>query len=284
MFLMSYNCRGLNDLKKHYVKTLLKDCDILFIQEHWLSTGSIKAMHSEFPDHNVFAKTGMTENTLLAGRPYGGTAIIIRKTLSCTSVLLQCDSKRICPVMSDFTEFKILFLSLYMPCDSANTIDDFNYKLSTVQALAAIHKPDYIICGGDMNTDLSRLNSLHTECLLHFCNIDNLVCVDTVSCSIEYTYTSDVTNSVSTIDHFIISKSLCDRINKYTTIDDLDNMSDHLPLCLSIDLPVCDIHFNDTRHFQSKPKWNSASSNMLLDYKAQLDILLNKAANPKKHY
>ena len=34
---MSYNCRGFNFVKSSYINNLLLNCDILFVQEHWLS-------------------------------------------------------------------------------------------------------------------------------------------------------------------------------------------------------------------------------------------------------
>ena len=40
--------------------------------------------------------------------------------------------------------------------------------------------------------------------------------------SIDYTYCNDATNSRSLIDHFIVSDSLCDNVNKYCTMDDVD--------------------------------------------------------------
>ena len=35
--LISFNSRGFNESKKHYISSILSDCDILFLQEHWLS-------------------------------------------------------------------------------------------------------------------------------------------------------------------------------------------------------------------------------------------------------
>ena len=36
MFIISYNCRGFNDIKPRYINSLLSDCDIFFCVEHWL--------------------------------------------------------------------------------------------------------------------------------------------------------------------------------------------------------------------------------------------------------
>ena len=32
----SYNCRGFNVNKRHYIAKLMMDCDVLLLQEHWL--------------------------------------------------------------------------------------------------------------------------------------------------------------------------------------------------------------------------------------------------------
>jgi hypothetical protein len=36
--IISYNCRGFNDVKGQYLTRLLSQADIIFLQEHWLST------------------------------------------------------------------------------------------------------------------------------------------------------------------------------------------------------------------------------------------------------
>ena len=49
---------------------------------------------------------------------------------------------------------------------------------------------------------------------------------------------NDVSGTYFTIDHFIISNSLNTCVNNYCTVNDIDNMSDHLPLGMYINLPV----------------------------------------------
>ena len=69
-------------------------------------------------------------------------------------VKTNCD--RICAVLSEFTLFTILFISVYMPCDTYNNTDEFNSVPSVIQVLQAKYSPVYMICGGDFKTDLSR--------------------------------------------------------------------------------------------------------------------------------
>ena len=44
--LVSYNSRGFNDCKQQYLLGLLRDTDILFLQEHWLSDSQIPDLSS----------------------------------------------------------------------------------------------------------------------------------------------------------------------------------------------------------------------------------------------
>ena len=52
-------------------------------------------------------------------------------------------------------------------------------------------------------------------------------------------------------------------MNKYCTVNDIYNMSDHLPLCMYINLPVNIMYFSDSRYFVLNPKWSSANELIL---------------------
>ena len=75
----------------------------------------------------------------------------------------------------------------------------------------------------------------------------------------------------SLINHFFISAQLDNYVNKLCVINDLENQSDHLPLCMSITLPVCDIESNSKRQFLLKPMWFMADAVILQRYKSELD-------------
>ena len=65
------------------------------------------------------------------------------------------------------------------------------------------------------------------------------------------------------IDHFLISAQLDNCANKLYVINDIENQSDHLSLCMSITLPVCDTESNSTHQFVPKPKWCMAGAEIL---------------------
>ena len=85
----------------------------------------------------------------------------------------------------------------------------------------------------------------------------------------------------STIDHFVISIELADSINKHSILDELENRSDHLPLCIEITLPVSLNNIDDIRYFIPKRKWHAVNSDTLSNYRLALDNMLNSCDIPE---
>ena len=123
MFITSYNCKGLNVAKKHYIDKLLLECNICLIQEHWLLNNRLSDLNTDYNDYVTFAVSGMTEHSLFTCRPYGGCAVFIRKFIKCDSIFISCENKRICAVLCDFKSYSVLIASGYMPCDGRSTIN-----------------------------------------------------------------------------------------------------------------------------------------------------------------
>ena len=59
-------------IKCHYLNTLTKECDILFLQEHWILHNNLHKLQDINEYFHVFANSGINEQELLMGRPYGG--------------------------------------------------------------------------------------------------------------------------------------------------------------------------------------------------------------------
>ena len=77
----TYNCHGFNFTKTLYINNILTSCDVLFIQEHWLSSSQlshIDHINSYFLCHAV---SGFDNSEVLSGRPYGGCAILWRSDM-----------------------------------------------------------------------------------------------------------------------------------------------------------------------------------------------------------
>jgi len=79
--IMSYNGTGLGDLRLEYIEDLLnsQNVDILLIQESWLLSKTMYKLGNIHKDYIYCGVSGVDENELLTGRPYGGLAILWKR-------------------------------------------------------------------------------------------------------------------------------------------------------------------------------------------------------------
>ena len=125
--------------------------DICFIQEHWLFEEQLNLLNI----HNDFLYTGvsgMESTRLLHGRPFGGCAILYRKSLVPHVARLNSCSKRFCALcLTDSRGCTTLFICVYLPfCDgSAESSNQFLITLGELERFIARHNSDHVLIAGD---------------------------------------------------------------------------------------------------------------------------------------
>ncbi len=147
----------------------------------------------------------------------------------------------------------LLLCCVYMPCDTMYDIHNdemYNMVFNDIVNSNICNDVDHIVIGGDLNTDMSRVRSLHTKSLLHICERENMICVP-IQCAANgsesdiYTYESKSNGSRSCIDHFIVSDGLSNSIERCFVSHDGDNLSDHsfvtLSLALNVEYDIIDV-------------------------------------------
>jgi exonuclease III len=249
---------------------LLSQCDILFIQEHWLSDHQLNIFNSIHSDFTSCGVSGFGNDEVLNGRPYGGCAILWRKDIQANIVALNSASRRVCSVLIDNHIHKLLCFNVYLPYeDNDDSEEEFNFQLRAINNIIEQHDDAYVVVGGDFNVDFSR-NWRHTNLLNNFCEELDLWPVIKHKCSsIEYTYHFNMLR-VHVLDHFIISRGLFDgAIDRYFAIHDVDNTSDHAPICMHVCLNVERIQLAP-RHCVPKPAWYKATDSDKALYKTLL--------------
>ena len=114
---LSLNMRGFNQ-SSEYTKEICDSAkyDCIFLQEHRCSPSSMFKLQNLSPDYLCYGKSAMeaaVSTGFIKGRPFGGTAILVRKVLSrgVTSVLTfdRVVALEIC---------NFLFVNVYMPCEN----------------------------------------------------------------------------------------------------------------------------------------------------------------------
>ena len=228
--IISYNCRGWRG-SSPYVSDLLSSCDILLIQEHWLFRENFNVLN--ISDQFIYtAVSGMDSSNLLVGRPFGGCAIMYRKSLLACVKSIPTNSKRFCAVrLIDSNNFTIRLINVYMPTDYGTSVSNVEFIscLSEIEAFIDSQSFDSLIIGGDFNVDFSRAsnNSLSLSDLMSSLNLS---AVDCLFPSIPFTYMRDDGSATSWVDHFLCSERLVSSLFSVSLGGSGSNLSDHHPL------------------------------------------------------
>ena len=277
--LCSFNSRGHSSDRLDYISELVMRSDIVLVQEHWLYDFELDRLVEHIDGVDLVGVSAMESDSLTFGRPHGGCAIIIKRRLGCSISHVPTDSRRLCACICDFKDnTRLLVINTYMPCDGS----DIAMFLDELQNIAGIieHYNDinYVIVGGDFNADLERTYSLRGSVLKSFCsNFDLHLCVTNDVARIEFTYFNEFSNAKSVVDHFLISENLSEKLFHYECLQDGNNLSDHMPLMMSLFLPrvvVSPPVGSGPRTSEQRVAWHRASPADIQRYQYNVSELL----------
>ena len=143
-----------------------------------------------------------------------------------------------------------------------------------VSNLCAIHNVENCVIGRDLNMDMSRTKSGNSISLQNFMDNENLFLVfkETIH-NVAYTYKGE-NNATSLIDHFIVSEDVTMVASEHSSLDSVDNLSDHVPLNM---LLKCDVDTVTTKSVNAPTRssvWGLASCHDIEQYPLELDKML----------
>jgi hypothetical protein len=178
---------------------------------------------------------------------------------------------------------KFILINAYMPCDSHNIVLNDEYKeiLNDVESVIVLHHEiDHVIIGGDLNTDISRMRSVHSAMLKEFCTRLSLrFCLSSPKNTVGFTYNNEATGAQSVLDHFIVSENLFGSIESYSCFHEGDNLSDHLPVCLNLDVKAS-FAPQSNAYALNRPSWQRATVQDKAAYQLRLKELLREVDIP----
>ena len=281
----SYNSGGLGSGRKEYIRELMSEVDFLLIQEHWLFEKQLERFGAELGRNvRVHGASGMESESLLYGRPYGGVAIAWSENFMGVVTPVEWVSRRLCAVTIkiDSLDHVIILINAYMPTDAQQNLTEFQNTLREIAAVMQAHETPYVVIGGDINTDLSRLQSLNTRALLEFMNEEYLLfALNHEKAEVDYTFESKANGSRSLLDHFMISENVNQRIDAYSVLHKGYNLSDHSSLHLNVNVPYVprDLPETERRHVD-QVCWDKAKPDDIENYRCILEELLNNISIP----
>ena len=203
------------------------------------------------------------------GRPYGGAAILWRDNKRFLVTPVPYESKRLCAVRIQLPEQTGLVMCVYMPCDDQRhdqNVNEYVNILSDIAVLSLSSDADFIIVGGDFNTDRSR-GTPQTRAFVNFINEYRFYCCDDdVLSTVAYTYCSKGSSVKSLIDHFLISDNVSNLLQTYTTIDSVNNPSDHIAIKCVLDITISYTVENFEHLTYDRICWHKANTEDIFRY------------------
>ena len=162
MKITSYNSQGFGSDKTIFAASLLMNCDILLLQEHWLHSENFDDF-SRLGNVNYHACTPMDSGSgVHYGRPFGGCAIIWNDCANLDLTAISCTNARICAGIIKLSQSQetILMINVYLPCDEGYRGPNYRILVDTldnINTLIMDSRAGSIIIGGDFNCDFRRL-------------------------------------------------------------------------------------------------------------------------------
>lgn len=267
------NSRGFNASKPPFINDVLVRSDIVFQQEHWLSNSQLPMLGDLNSDFLVIAISGFDCDHILQGRPFGGCAIFLRKSIDLLFERIECDSKRIIALLLKFKDVEILLFNVYMPYENSHNSDDFMVQLSLISDIIERFPYAQVILGGDLNTDFNRACN-QTQVLRDFSTRNGLIpCNQLAGYDVDYTYHLNC-DRLGILDHFMLSHSLAAAPEvRVTVTHPVDNTSDHDPVTLHLPIHIDRIRSMPTEYTRTFA-WYKCSSKQLNDYADHVNEIL----------
>lgn len=293
------NTRGIKT-NKDYTTKLLHDLEILALSEHWLHSFDLHTLGSIHKDFNYFASSPPPKEDTLACTPRlirgsGGVALLWHRSLdNVIKKLPDLSNDRCVTIQLQSSPRPTCILSTYLPCRSGCT-DAFKEALDYIDSIVMhLSFDNNVVILGDLNADpgpaggplSSTTVNEQGRILLRYLAKWNYVSVHLHTCStpLSHTYTSDAHNSSSTIDHILVPQHLLGSFsNCYIIEDDPLNLSDHSPVCVTLEANLPDAPPQPTQATTSRfrPNWAKLSDDELLSgYTMAVDAHLARLPLP----
>ena len=195
--ILSYNCYGL----KSSLVDLYEICerfDIIFLQETLLFKHGLPVLsniHSEFEGMGISAIDGTSK--ILAGRSYGGVAILIRSLLRPVCEFEFYDDTRMIGLEVKHLKERLYIINVYLPYQCPDNYDLYAEYLGKILAIGEDCHSTKIAIIGDFN---AAVGTTFENELLKLCTHHKLIIADYKKCgrtSNQFTYVSDAYSAVA---------------------------------------------------------------------------------------
>lgn len=243
--IITFNCKNVKR-SLNCVRTLCKTADIILLQETWLYPHDLSFLGNIHEEFSYTGKSSVdTSAGICKGRPYGGLAILWRKSAFNYVSVVKIQSNRICAVKILVSNRSFMVINMYMPTDCNENLPMFTQCLGEMYSLITNCNIETVFVLGDFN---AHPGESFCDELIGFCTEQELIFADIEylgALSQTYTFISDSHGCKRWLDHCLVTQSASNAILDIEIIYD-SFWSDHFPLKIMCDINVirekrCDI-------------------------------------------
>ncbi|XP_065654687.1 uncharacterized protein LOC136081308 [Hydra vulgaris] len=283
----TFNCQGLKS-NIEFTKSLIQSYDITFLCEYWISKLKYSIIRDLFnKTHSIYFHQS---NKHVKGRPFVGNAFFIRRN-QFQNIRVLYEDDHILAINFEKNELNIIVIGIYLSSsrNSLSSLEEYKSQLDIVKGLINSYEGNgNIIIAGDFQSfphqiyDLfERSNSKRNSYSVHlseFLKTNQLELVDvTKGSGPNYTYRHQTLPNSSYIDHVAIPK-----YTNFLSIKCIvhpecsNNLSDHLPLSISVEVEGKHTKYNTTIEEDTNiPSYAWNDSNFINSYNNHLTNCFN---------
>lgn len=265
----SFNCKNVKRSIDN-IRDLCQCVDVIALQETWLLSHEISYLNSISDDFNCTGTSAVDSTAgMLRGRPYGGVALLWRRSIYTNVTVIPCANPRVSAIKIVMQNRSILVFSIYMPTDAVCNVADFTDVLGAVSAIIDSNSTECVYVLGDFNAHPTE--RFYDE-LMGFCSEQDWLCIDTERLGITsntYTFISQAHGSSRWLDHCLVTKASAQTVKRvYVQYGVL--WSDHFPLIIECDLDIIvPMRFVKSQHLNSGIVWGERDLEQIKLYNSE---------------
>ena len=269
------------------------------LQEHWLrppfkktkGVNRFRHLHKDFDGYATSAmKKSMTQE-ILSGRPYGGTGFLWNKKLSnCLKPRVEYAHERITVLEIEDMNGSILCINAYFPYYNTSKVAEhltiYNEVIGYIEYIICENPQSRFILAGDFNCNIFDDGHPFTPLVRGLMARRSLFC----SYDLDPNFDSQTAwsrtgrrangNSYTLLDYVIVSESLRNSVSNVAICHYPDNLSDHLPVTIDIELCVQSIGQKKSAYCAPSINWSKIDDDTKRQYADAMEECLNSISVP----
>jgi hypothetical protein len=251
------------------------------LQEHWLTKQDLPYLNTVHTDFYAKGEAAVdAESGLLLGRPYGGVAILWRKSLAnMVSPIVLNDERLIGIDIVGDKSAKYRLLCVYLPYQHPDNHDNYLFYLSKIKGFIDDSDTPFVYVFGDFNANSSGESEFYTE-LETLCNRYGLSIHDTeVLPNGSYTYISSAHGTTSWLDHIVTTQNGKANILNTSILYGLTTY-DHLPMLVEMKGSITPVSIPRVESELFTFNWHKTPAHNLKHYFDCTDTFLSQIQLP----